>query len=158
MSNWIDGASPPWLGGGGKTLCVFVTQRLLGKPSALKAEFERRAYYHWLVIEERNGKQRRTTYKMQPAVALERFPAATPILTSRETPEGQGEGAGSIGNRRPTESQSARYGNHAATSGQEKTKGLAALNQLTPSLGSPTWARTRDLRINRTAASEARHC
>ena len=35
------------------------------------------------------------------------------------------------------------------TRSQEKTKGLAGIHQLTPViLGSPTWARTRDLRIN----------
>ena len=41
-------------------------------------------------------------------------------------------------------------GNHTATRTVENIRGLAALNQLTPViLGSPTWARTRDLRINR---------
>ncbi len=41
------------------------------------------------------------------------------------------------------------YGNSTATARPEKTKGLAGNHQLTPViLGSPTWARTRDLRIN----------
>ena len=41
------------------------------------------------------------------------------------------------------------YGNSTATARPEKTKGLAGNHRLTPViLGSPTWARTRDLRIN----------
>jgi len=42
-----------------------------------------------------------------------------------------------------------RYGNHAANRASEKTEGLAGNHRLTAViLGSPTWARTRDLRIN----------
>ena len=48
----------------------------------------------------------------------------------------------------------AKTGAHLAaisdTDRTEKTKGLAGNHRLTPAIfGSPTWARTRDLRINR---------
>jgi len=45
-------------------------------------------------------------------------------------------------------------GNHTATLALEKQKGLASTYTLTPVfLGSPTWARTRDLRINSSTLS-----
>ena len=47
-----------------------------GMIRSMTDELDQNAYYHWLVIDERTGKRRRSTYKMQPAVALERFPGA----------------------------------------------------------------------------------
>ena len=54
------------------------------------------AFYFWTVTDERSGKPRRASYRMQPATALERFPDATPNLSSKEIP-GHIGGAGDLG-------------------------------------------------------------
>jgi len=41
-------------------------------------------FFRWWIVDERTGKRRRTTYKMQRADAEERFPGAAPDLQSRE--------------------------------------------------------------------------
>jgi hypothetical protein len=64
-------------------------------------EIDASAFYIWMVKDERTGKLRKTTYRMQQATALERYPGATPILSSKEIRTGSSEGAASIGNRRP---------------------------------------------------------
>ena len=43
-----------------------------------------REFFRWWIVDERTGKRRLTTYKMQRAVAEERFPGAEPNLQSRE--------------------------------------------------------------------------
>ena len=41
-------------------------------------------FFLWWIVDERTGKRRRTTYKMQRADAEERFPGAEPDLQTRE--------------------------------------------------------------------------
>lgn len=57
------------------------------------------AFYFWTITNERTGKRRKTSCRMQPATALERFPDATPDLASKETRHHAG-GAGDIGRGR----------------------------------------------------------
>lgn len=47
-------------------------------------ELDPKAFYLWEITDERTGKRRRTSYRMQPATALERHPDATPDLASKE--------------------------------------------------------------------------
>jgi hypothetical protein len=41
-------------------------------------------FYRWLIVDERTGKRRRTTYAMTRADAAERYPGAEPDLQRRE--------------------------------------------------------------------------
>jgi hypothetical protein len=41
-------------------------------------------FFRWYIVDDRTGKRRRTTYKMNRADAAERFPGAEPDLQSRE--------------------------------------------------------------------------
>ena len=51
-----------------------------------------------------------------------------------------------------------KFGHEQDTERIQKTKGLAGNHRLTPViLGSPTWARTRDLRINSTRLDTLAH-
>jgi hypothetical protein len=59
-------------------------------------ELDPKAHYFWWITDERTQKRRKTSYRMQPADAFERFGAdATPILASKELRTYAG-GAGDI--------------------------------------------------------------
>lgn len=47
-------------------------------------ELDPAGFYFWMIRDELTGKRRKTSWRMQPADALERHPDATPILSSKE--------------------------------------------------------------------------
>lgn len=63
-------------------------------------EIDPAAFYLWLVRDERTGKQRKTTYRMQPATASERYPGRGGDLVVEGDSRGRRRGRASIGNRR----------------------------------------------------------
>lgn len=56
-------------------------------------ELDPAAFYRWIIRDELTGKPRKTSYRMQPADALARFPDAKPDLDSKEVRHSVGNAA-----------------------------------------------------------------
>lgn len=62
----------------------------------MQPELDPKAHYFWTITDERTGKRRKTSYRMQPADARLRFPDAWPDVASKEL-RGHIGGAGDLG-------------------------------------------------------------